>query len=183
MKSFSIGIKLADSSQALAAQLQSPAAWRAYRERCLQMVTEGVKASVQKNAAWRWKTPTAGGLDSSWFTQYDGTNKAVVYNTKHYARYLNDGVRPHQMTYLLNSEVRTYLAWGKHPYQARASIPMNVSGNLIFRRPTVEAMAAGKWRHPGYPAQSFVEHGIEDYRTNLMPREIAGLIVQIMGGG
>lgn len=179
-RSFSVSIKLSDSSQRFLTAVTKPQVWLAYKERVLQTITEGMKSAIQQNAAALWKRPT-GQLDNSWFTKYDfGSMTGTIYNTKHYAYYLNFGVRPHQMTYVLNSPLRTYRAWGKGTYQAHPAIPLHVNGGTFFRRPTIEQIQAGKWRHPGYPGKAFVEHGVDYYRTNIMPSEISGLLVKMV---
>lgn len=180
MKTIKIGIQLTESSHRMLTALTKPAVWHAYKMHTLKAITEGAKSSIQHHAASLWKNPT-GQLDNSWFTKYDfGRMVGTIYNTKHYAYYLNFGVRPHQMTYLLNAKVKTYMAWGQYPYQARSAIPVQIDGNLGFRRPTVEAMQAGKWQHPGYPGKSFVEHGMDLYKTNLMPQDVSGLLVKVI---
>lgn len=180
-KSFSISIKLTDSSHRVAKAMLNPVVWQAYKLRVLNLITEGVKSSIQRNAANGWRNPT-GALDNAWFTTINPSSMTGrVVNTKKYAYYQNFGVKPHQMTYVLNSELRTYAAWGgKGTYQARPPIPMHVNGGILFRRPTLEQIQAGKWQHPGYPGKSFVQHGVEDYRTNIMPAEISGLLLKIV---
>lgn len=180
MKSVRLGFKLTESSARVATALSNPAAWAAYRQKVLRQITEQAKAAIQRHASGLWKNPT-GLLDNSWFTSYSG-NTGTIYNTKQYAYWLNFGVRPHQMTYLLNSDERTYMAWGRYPFQARPPIPLKIAGNRLFRRATIEGMQAGKWRHPGFTALSFVENGMEWYRTNQMPRDVSGLLVEVIQG-
>ena len=185
MAKLSFGIQLTESSARTLTQLQRPEVWRAYKMSVLQKVTEGAKAAIQSRASTLWRNPT-GQLDSSWFTTYDfSTMRGSISNSKKYAYWLNYGVRPHVMSYLLNGETRTYMAWGKYPYQARAPIPLPKGGGIDFRRVTVEAIQAGKWRHPGFTALSFLEKGMEYYRTNLLPNDVSGLLVssiEISGG-
>ena len=176
-KTVKIGIQLTDQSQKVAAALNNPNTWAAYRAHMLQLVTEGAKASIQRYASALWKRPT-GQLDSSWFTKYDMYRGiGTIYNTKKYAYWLNFGVREHQMTYLLGTETKTYMAWGKYPYQAKKPVgPMNVSGGQIFRRVTPEAMRAGKWMHPGYSPYNFVGYGMLEYERTQMPKDVKGLL-------
>ena len=177
-KTVHIGFKLTESSQRMMTALTKPAVWAAYRDKVLHQITEQAKGAIQRQASMGWKNPT-GQLDNSWFTSYSG-NTGTVYNSKAYAYWLNFGVQRHQMLYLLNSDERTYMAWGRYPYQARPPIPLRVSGNIVFRRATVEAMQAGKWMHPGFAPMSFVENGMKWYQTNQMPSDISGLLVQVI---
>lgn len=183
-KALSIGFKLTENSKGLARKLSSPSAWAAYKKAALQTVTEGAKAVIQQYGAGLWKNPT-GALDSSWFTSYDfEKGSGTIYNTKHYAYWLNFGVRRHQMTYLLNGETSSYLAWGKYPYEARRPIPLvEANGGRIFRRATTEDMIAGKWWHPGFPALHFLEKGAKEYEATRMPRDLDGLFARMFQGG
>lgn len=62
------------------------------------------------------------------------------------AEYLNDGVRPYQMTHLT---------------KARRPIPILLdNGEVIFRSATKESMQEGKWRHPGFSGKNFIERGV-----------------------
>jgi hypothetical protein len=178
MKTVRIGIKLTDKSARVASALQNPNTWAAYRAHMLRLVTEGAKATIQRYASTLWKKPT-GQLDSSWFTKYSEHNSTgMIYNTKSYAYWLNFGVRPHQMTYLLNDKVKTYQAWGKYPYEGKVPVPINSSDGLLFRRVTAEGMRAGKWMHPGYSPYNFVGYGMLEYERTEMPREIEGLLFE-----
>ncbi len=180
MKTVRLGLKLTERGFRTARALANPPAWQAYKRNVLEKVTLQAKAAIQSEAARAWKRPT-GSLDNSWFSRVDpSTGRGVIWNSKAYAYHLNYGVRPHAMTYLLNSTPRTYMAWGTYPYQAKPPIPLRVSGGLLFRRVTAEAIRAGKWHHPGFPPYSFVENGIEWYRINQMPRDISGLLVEVV---
>jgi len=180
-KAFSLGIRLTESSQRTLTALSKPSVWAAYKQSVLEKVTLGAKSAIQSQASKLWKKPT-GALDNSWFSRVEG-DKGIIWNSKSYAYWLNYGVRPHSMTYLLNSDVKTYLAWGQYPYQAHPAIPLQISGNLAFRRPTAEALRAGKWYHPGFPPYSFVENGLEYYKTNLMPNDVSGLLISSIETG
>lgn len=180
MKKLHIGFKLTESSQRIATALSKPEVWRAYKLKILETITLQAKGVIQAQTAKLWKNPT-GQLDNSWFSRVDASSgRGTIWNSKAYAYWLNFGVRPHSMTYLLNSDERTYMAWGRYPYQARPPIPLKVQNGLLFRRVTVEAIQAGKWRHPGFAPYSFVENGMEWYRTNQMPRDISGLLVNVI---
>lgn len=125
-------------------------------------------------ASWIQKTQpfnvNTGDTTARWRAQITGDRSLHVTALHAYYYWLNYGVRPHQMIYLLNAELRTYTCFG-HPYLGRAYIPIRSShlkgASVVFRRPTEKAMAAGKWRHPGYTGRHFLENALEDYVTTL----------------
>lgn len=175
-------VRVMDGPQVDIAKLASPHVWQKYKESLLYAVTEGAKSTVQVYASSLWKNPT-GALDNSWFTTYDMANlTSTIYNSKGYAYWQNYGVNRHQMTYLLNSEPRTYSAsWGS--YVARPPIPIKdgKSGNIAFRTPTKEAMEAGKWWHPGYRGKDFLRLGVLEYQAVQMPKDTKDVFIKIMG--
>ena len=112
----------------------------------------------------------------SWRGDPISDSSVRITSLKPYTYWLNYGVRPHQMIYLLNAPFRDYFAFG-HVYQARCPIPIvkgwtkaqgkGVAGMTIFRRPTEKSMAEGKWRHPGYTGRHFLEKALTEYVQEL----------------
>ena len=91
-------------------------------------------------------TSRTGWAATKWKGEVVGNNKIRISSLVAYTYWLNRGVRPHQMTYLLN---------------AKGAIPIQTAGGLIFRRPSIQSMQMGKWRHPGRPGTFFFEKSIE----------------------
>lgn len=127
---------------------------------------------------------------SKWKAHFEGDSSVRITSLMPYTYWLNYGVRPHQMIYLLNVPWRTYYAFG-HVYQARCPIPIvkgwtkaqgkGVASMTRFRRPTEKAMAEGKWRHPGYTGKHFLEKALTEYVQDLSQRHPELLIEFNMG--
>ena len=180
-KLFKLSIRVGNGPNVDPAKLSDPKFWQMYKEHTLHVVTEGLKGTIQRHAAGLWKNPT-GALDNSWFSTYDNASlTSTIYNSKGYAYWQNWGVRRHQMTYLLNSEVKTYTAaWGS--YKAHPPIPLKgKTGEINFRTPTAEAMQAGKWWHPGYAGKEFLRLGALEYQTTQLPKDTQDVFIKIMG--
>jgi hypothetical protein len=143
----------------------------------------GASASI---ASWIAKhqpfQSRTGSATSSWRASIESDSSVRITSRMPYTYWLNHGVRPHQMVYLLNVPWRTYYAFG-HVYQARCPIPLPVikgawtkaqgkgqAGMTIFRRPTEKSMAEGKWRHPGYTGKHFLEQALTEYVQAVMKR-------------
>jgi hypothetical protein len=91
-------------------------------------------------------TSRTGWAATKWKGEVVNKKSVRISSLVSYTYWLNHGVRPHQMTYLLNS---------------KKAIPIQTAGGLIFRRPSVQSMLLGKWRHPGRPATHFLEQSID----------------------
>ena len=95
----------------------------------------------------------------SWKVTPDG-NALRITNLMPYTYWLNYGVRPHKMTYLLNNAMAKKMAFGKYAYWGRLAVPLNGSAGLFFRSATVKSMETGKWFHPGYTGTQFLEKSL-----------------------
>lgn len=62
-------------------------------------------------------------------------------------RYLDLGVRPHLMTYLVGKTV---------------PLKDNVTGKVLFRRVTLASIARGSWHHPGIIPQKYIETAVRE---------------------
>jgi hypothetical protein len=72
------------------------------------------------------------------------------------AKYLDKGVKAHQMTYLSKSD---------------KPIPiLTDEGDVIFRSATPKSMQEGKWQHPGIKGKNFIERGVEKAREKVKER-------------
>ena len=89
---------------------------------------------------------------------------SVTFYSRHPgALYQNQGVRSHQMKYLL---------------KAKRPIPLETGRGLIFRWATRTSMARGGWVHPGYTGKKFMQRGLKRARKVLMKKyfKIKGLV-------
>ena len=69
------------------------------------------------------------------------------------AKYLDKGVRPHQMVYLENAD---------------RPIPIITDdGKVIFRVASSKSLANGDWYHPGIPGKHFIRKGVEKARERV----------------
>jgi hypothetical protein len=134
--------------------------WRnVFAMKAPQFISEHIAAThpFQSRTGWaatKWKGEVVG-------------DKVRITSLVAYTYWLNNGVRPHQMTYLLN---------------AKGAIPIGTSGGTIFRRPSVASMLKGGWRHPGRPATHFFEQSIEKL-AKFMEKSHPELIIQNMHYG
>jgi hypothetical protein len=124
-------------------------------------VPEFIATYVAQNHPFQSRTGYAA---TKWKGEVVGGNKIRITSLVAYTYWLNHGVRPHQMTYLLNS---------------KSAIPIQTAGGTIFRRPSVAGMLAGKWRHPGLPATHFLEQSI-DVLAKHMQQQYPDLVVESM---
>lgn len=164
----------------VAAKMQDPAFRAAYLQHVLKEVELELPGHV---SSWIAKTQPfnsrTGWAVSKWTAKQEGSGSIRLTSLVPYVYWLNYGVRPHQMVYLLNTPIRQYYAFG-HAYFARAPIPIvkgwtkahgkGVASQTIFRRATEKAMAQGKWRHPGYQGRHFLEAALTYYVQVFMER-------------
>jgi hypothetical protein len=81
-----------------------------------------------------------------------------------YAYWLNSGVRPHAMTYLAERPPRLRRSRTGRFFEAQGPIgPMTGALGFGFRTPTLAAILAGAWYHPGLPATHFVDRAMEAF--------------------
>lgn len=74
-----------------------------------------------------------------------------------YSRYLEKGIRKHIMKYLR---------------KAKAPIPIQKGGEVLFRTPSEKSFKQGKWRHPGFTkGRGFFKTGINN-TVKMMKKEI-----------
>jgi hypothetical protein len=117
---------------------------KAVRERFVQQwlnfaalsAPEFIMRQINEHPTFQNRT---GWAATKWKGEVVDGNKLRVSSLVAYTFWLNYGVRPHQMTYLL----------GK-------TIPINGS----FRKVTVNGLMKGGWRHPGRAGGHFFEQGI-----------------------
>lgn len=159
-------------------RLQNPELRAAYFRTILDEIArddgapQAIASWIAQNNPFQSRT---GSATSSWRAVVEGSSSVRITSRMPYTYWLNYGVRPHQMVYLLNVPFRTYYAFG-HVYQARCPIPIpNIkgawtkaqgkgqAGMTSFRRPTEKSMAEGKWRHPGYTGKHFLEKALTEY--------------------
>lgn len=93
---------------------------------------------------------------TKWKGEVIDGRKLKVSSLVTYTYWLNYGIRPHQMTYLV----------GK-------TIPIGGS----FRRATVLGMQKGGWRHPGRPGGHFFEQGINAL-LDFMKKNFSDIIIE-----
>lgn len=178
-------------------RFSDPNFWKTYKLYVLREITEKAAEVIRQHASRMWVRPT-GALDQSWFTQLD-TQAGVgsILNSKPYAYWLNYGVRPHKMVYLLNSEkARDFLmvpqrGGGRRRAQLPAGekavvIPLVPGkGQTLFRIATTQQMLRNPggppWWHPGIEPKRFLEEGLQNYRDHHLKDDYEGLLIQILG--
>lgn len=93
---------------------------------------------------------SAKNLLDSFSYRVEGRSTLVIESTHPAARFLDKGVRRHQMRHLLKA--------------ARPIPIVKDNGEVIFRSATPKSMTEGKWVHPGIRGKNFVEKGVERAR-------------------
>lgn len=85
-------------------------------------------------------------LLNSFSYRIEGKSTLVIESDHPAAKYLDKGVRKHQMTYLT---------------KANRPIPIVMdNGDVIFRNATPKSMQEGKWVHPGIRGKNFLDKGL-----------------------
>ena len=156
-----ISVKVKQSASKVKAKMQNPEFRQAYMSKILQEISLQAPIYITRwinehnpfvsrtgAAATRWKAKVV-------------DNRVEVGSLMPYTTWLNNGVRPHQMTYLLNGPLKPKIAFGKYPYLGRSAVPMKTAFGTAFRVPSEKAMMLGKWRHPGRKATNFFEQSLE----------------------
>jgi hypothetical protein len=166
-------------------KVQDPNFWRLYKAYVLQELTEGALETIRRFASRLWKNPSGGGLDQSWFSTYGiDRGTASIYNSKPYAYWLNNGIRPHRMSYLLGARTAWYLPNGTKA----ALIPISTGpgkGDRVFRVITAKHLdlpdGVGPWWHKGRAGSQFLALGMEEYRNTKLRTDFDGLTVRLLG--
>lgn len=166
-------------------KMADPRFWETYKMYVVREITEGALATIRTYASRLWKNPSGGGLDQSWSSQYDiGRAMGSITNSKPYAYWLNTGVRPHRMTYLLNAHNAWYMADGTKA----AVIPIKTGAgkaDTVFRVVTARHMSlpdgVKPWWHRGIVPKNFLELGMEEYRQTRLRTDFEGLTVRVLG--
>lgn len=169
------------------AKFKDPNFWSTYKLYVIREITEGALDTVRKFAAGLWVNPSGGGLDQSWFSHYDvGRSLGFISNSKPYAYWLNYGVRPHRMAYLLNAKNAWYLKDGT---TKAVTIPLMVDGKKTFRVMTAEHLklpdGVGPWWHRGIDPNRFAEggflaEGMRRYVATRLQADYKGLMVRVL---
>ncbi len=173
-----------------------PEFWRAYRVKVIREITQNAMATVQDRARALWAHPSGGGLDQSWFNRIDeARGVGTIWNGKPYAYYLNYGVMPHKMRYLLLNNRGAYYVTRVDPdtgmetqeLQARVLITPHGGGEASIRTITERSIndnpSGPPWWHPGLPALEFLQNGLAYYRDFKLKKDFAGLTVRIFSSG
>jgi len=166
-----------------------PNFWQTYKLYVVREITEGAAEKIRGYAARLWKKNRglgsggleSGGLDQSWFTRYDiNKSMGMIINDKPYAYWLNYGIRPHKMMYLLNSSRAWYMTDGSKA----VTIPLIIDGEKTFRVASEREMKkdpAGKpWFHPGTEPKDFLRKGMEEYKDTQLRNDFKGLMIRVL---
>lgn len=171
------------SNKDFLAKFSDPNFMTRYRHYVLREITEKASEVVRQHANKMWANPT-GALADSWFTRIDPiTEVGFISNSKPYAYWLNYGVRPHRMRYLLHAENSFFLQSG----DKAVVIPLKKDGKRIFRIATSAHMrlpdSAKPWWHKGIEPKHFLEDGMEQYRKEHLQADYEGLTIKILDLG
>jgi len=92
------------------------------------------------------KTPEARrNLAMSINVYYDPMKDDFIIESNHPGfKYLDKGVRPHIMSYLLDR-----------------TVPIKSKEGMIFRRVSAKSLLEGKWRHSGIPPQRYIDKTVD----------------------
>jgi len=120
-----------------------------------ELSKKGKKAIRKEIDRYSWKHSPAG-LKKSIKAKI-GLNSVKFYSRHPGALHQNNGVRAHQMTYLL---------------KAKRPIPLETSRGLIFRWATRRSMGRGGWTHPGYNGRRFFQRGLKKARTKIIRKHL-----------
>lgn len=95
-------------------------------------------------------------LLDSFSYRVEGKSTLVLESDHPAAKYLDKGVKAHQMTYLAKSD---------------KPIPiLTDEGEVIFRSATPKSMQEGKWQHPGIKGKNFLDRGVDKAREKVKER-------------
>ena len=131
-------------------KLLDPERWEHFKSELLMKIGAELQSRVQfkiNNQLWK---KSSGRLQNSINFKVVVTAKEsyiTVGSSVNYAKWQEQGVRPHVMAYLLNST---------------KAIPLQTSQGTIFRRATLKSIGEGKWRHPGYSGKWFFRKSLEE---------------------
>lgn len=167
-------------------KMQDPAFVRAYRLYVLQEITEKAADVVRQHAARIWRNPT-NGIDQSWFTEIDPIAEVgSIQNSKPYAYWLNYGVRPHKMVYLLNAHNAYEIRYADGKTGTAAVIPIRLDGGgtqfrIVTDRQMTQNPGGKPWFHKGITPKRFLEEGMATYVGQHLRDDYEGLIIRILG--
>ena len=119
---------------------------------------QGVKATRDEVSRFNWSTKKAQShIRAS--IQYSINQDRVIISSDHIASpYLNRGVKPHLMWYLVRER------------DVSKPIPMTVGGQTFFRYATPWALSHGKWKHPGVSPRPYLKEGRKKIVSKIIPR-------------
>jgi len=119
---------------------------------------QGVRTTRDAVSKFNWSTKDAQKhIKAS--IQYSISQNRVIISSNHPASpYLNRGVKPHVMWYLVQGKDRS------------KPIPMSVGGQTFFRYATPWALSHGRWKHPGISPRSYLKEGRKKIVSTVIPR-------------
>lgn len=156
-----ISVKVKQNQTKVRQKLQDPSFRKAYMSKILQEIAVQAPAYIS-----RWIVEhnpfvsRTGSAANKWRAEIQDS-KVQIGSLMPYTQWLNNGVRPHQMTYLLNGPLKQQQAFGKYAFLGRSAVPIRTAFGTAFRVPSEKAMLLGKWRHPGRKATNFFEQSLE----------------------
>lgn len=136
-----------------------------FRERLMDSLKEEVITRIQRllKSGSMFKNSDGSNLADSVDAYVQG-DRIIVYSELAHFTYMNEGVRPHTMWYLLGKTV-AFNGGGGH---AGGMQKKAVGGNgKIIRKCTLKAIMEGKWKHPGITGKHYIESGYEQAYANI----------------
>lgn len=167
-------------------KFRDPNFWRTYRLYVLQEITEKAAEVVRQHAARVWRNPT-GALDQSWFSTIDPVALVgSIQNSKPYAYWLNYGVRPHKMVYLLNARNAYEIYYADGRSGKAAVIPIRLAGGgtqfrIVTERQMTQNPGGKPWFHKGITPKRFLEEGTKTYVDHHLRDDYQGLVIRVLG--
>lgn len=133
------------------------------KNKFIQQTASKIKTAIKREAAKeRWlKKPGAPFFKG---VQVKIEKLSVTIILEGAAKYQNEGVEKHQMTYLRGLTIR---------FKPKGET------SFIFRNVSDESLKRGGWTHPGYPGKGFVQRAIEKTK-DIMVEQIADAVADEM---
>lgn len=130
--------------------LTNPEWWNKYKDKVLNTIALELPSFISNYVATGdfFKSRSGNAIRSFRAKANLGRDSVVCWSVADYLKYLNDGVRRQQMTWLVS---------------ASRPIPLQTPGGMIFRWATAKSMMDGKWVHPGLKETKFLDKAIEAY--------------------
>jgi hypothetical protein len=116
-----------------------------YQDLVLSRLKDSIVSNIRMNLTFIRHFKNSDGSKLAESVEAYIENGTIIIHSEHaHFKYQNEGVRAHQMWYLLGKTI---------PLKGK-------DGKTVFRKVTLGSFLKGKWQHPGYEGKHYVEAGI-----------------------